>query len=64
MMGKKQKMRILVKILDSAVRLPAQAHPDKIFSRKYFNSEYGKTESWIVLGTRPGQKSILVLKTV
>ena len=56
MLGKKGKMRILVKILDSAVRLPAQAHPDKIFSRKYFNSEYGKTESWIILGTRPGTK--------
>lgn len=50
--GKTGKMRILVKILDSAVRLPAQAHPDKEFSKKYFDSEYGKTESWIVLNTR------------
>lgn len=56
MLGSTQKMRILVKILDSAVRLPAQAHPDKAFSRKHFNSEYGKTESWIVLDTRPGAK--------
>lgn len=56
MLGTSLKMRILVKILDSAVRLPAQAHPDKAFSRKYFNSEYGKTESWIVLDTRPGAK--------
>ena len=53
MLGKSQKLRILVKVLDSAVRLPAQAHPDKAFSRKHFNSEYGKTESWIVLDTRP-----------
>lgn len=52
MLGSSRKMRILVKILDSAVRLPAQAHPDKAFSRKYFNSEYGKTESWIVLDKR------------
>ncbi len=52
MLGSSQKMRILVKILDSAVRLPAQAHPDKAFSKKYFNSEYGKTESWIVLDKR------------
>ena len=37
MLGSSQKMRILVKILDSAVRLPAQAHPDKEFSRKYFS---------------------------
>lgn len=56
MTGSSKKMRILVKILDSAVRLPAQAHPDKAFSRKYFNSEYGKTESWIVLDIRPGAK--------
>ena len=56
MLGSSKKMRILVKILDSAVRLPAQAHPDKAFSKKHFNSEYGKTESWIVLDTRPGAK--------
>ena len=56
MLGSTKKMRILVKILDSAVRLPAQAHPDKAFSRKYFDSEYGKTESWIILDTRPGAK--------
>lgn len=56
MLGSSEKMRILVKILDSAVRLPAQAHPDKAFSKKHFNSEYGKTESWIVLDTRPGAR--------
>lgn len=56
MLGSSKKLRILVKILDSAVRLPAQAHPDKAFSRKFFNSEYGKTESWIVLDTRPDAK--------
>jgi len=56
LLGKSGKLRILVKVLDSAVRLPAQAHPDKEFSRKYFNSGYGKTESWIVLDTRPGAK--------
>lgn len=56
MLGKGNKYRILVKLLDSAVRLPAQAHPDKPFSRKHFNSEYGKTESWLVLDTRPEAK--------
>ena len=56
MLGSSKKMRILVKILDSAVRLPAQAHPDKAFSRKHFNSEYGKTESWIILDTREDAK--------
>lgn len=56
MLGSSQKMRILVKVLDSAVRLPAQAHPDKAYSRKYFHSDYGKTESWIILDTRPDAK--------
>ena len=52
MLGPQGKLRILVKYLDSAIRLPAQAHPDKDFSRAHFHSEYGKTESWIILGTR------------
>ena len=56
LLGSHKKLRILVKVLDSAIRLPAQAHPDKEFSRKYFNSEYGKTECWIVLDTRPDAK--------
>ena len=47
---------MLTKILDSAIRLPVQAHPDKAFSRKYFNSSYGKEESWYILATRPGGK--------
>ena len=50
MLGPQGKLRILVKYLDSAIRLPAQAHPDKDFSRAHFHSEYGKTESWIILG--------------
>lgn len=56
MLGSSGKMRILVKVLDSAVRLPAQAHPDKAYSRKHFHSEYGKTESWIILDTREDAK--------
>ncbi len=52
MLGPQGKLRILVKYLDSAIRLPAQAHPDKEFSRAHFHSEYGKTESWIILGMR------------
>jgi len=56
LLGKAGKLRILVKALDSAIRLPAQAHPDKEFSRKYFNSDYGKTECWTILGLREGAK--------
>lgn len=51
-----RKYDCLVKYLDSAVRLPFQVHPTKEFSRKYFNSEYGKTEAWLVVATRPGAK--------
>ena len=51
-----RKYDCLVKFLDSAVRLPFQVHPNKEFSRKYFNSEYGKTEAWLVVATRPGAK--------
>jgi mannose-6-phosphate isomerase len=47
---------MLVKILDSAVRLPAQTHPDPAFSRKHFSSNHGKTECWVILATRPGAK--------
>lgn len=56
MLGERDRFGVLVKILDSAVRLPVQAHPDKAFSRRYFHSEYGKAESWIVLAVRPHAK--------
>jgi mannose-6-phosphate isomerase len=56
MLGERDNFDILVKILDSAIRLPAQAHPDKAFSRKHFNSGYGKTEMWIILATRENAK--------
>ncbi len=54
MLGDRKGLDVLVKALDSAIRLPVQAHPDKEFSRKYFNSEFGKAESWLVLATREG----------
>lgn len=53
LLGDREEFGVLTKVLDSAIRLPAQAHPDKAFSRKHFNSEYGKAESWIVLACRP-----------
>ena len=56
MLGRNNNYRILVKVLDSAIRLPAQAHPDKEFSKKYFNSNFGKTECWIILATRSNAK--------
>ncbi len=52
MLGNRDSLDVLVKGLDSAIRLPVQAHPDKAFSRAHFNSEFGKAESWVVLATR------------
>lgn len=43
---------VLCKLVDSAIRLPIQCHPDIDFARKHYKSEYGKTESWLILGTR------------
>ena len=47
-----KELGILTKFLDSAIRLPLQVHPDNKKSKELYNSKYGKTESWIVLGTR------------
>lgn len=55
-LGDRDGIEILTKILNSSIRLPVQAHPDKPFSKKYFNSKYGKEESWLILGTEPGAK--------
>jgi mannose-6-phosphate isomerase len=51
-----RKYDCLVKFLDSAIRLPVQVHPTKDFSKKYFHSDYGKTEAWLVVATRPNAK--------
>lgn len=53
LLGERAEFGVLTKVLDSAIRLPAQAHPDGAFSRQHFNSNYGKAESWIVLACRP-----------
>ena len=43
---------VLVKLIDSAERLTIQVHPDKQFAKTLFHSDYGKTESWYILGGR------------
>jgi len=45
-------LNLLVKLLDSSIRLPLQTHPSKIFSQKYLNSDFGKAEAWYILATR------------
>jgi mannose-6-phosphate isomerase len=43
---------LLVKLLDPAERLPVHAHPSRAFARRHLGSEFGKTETWIIVGTR------------
>ncbi|MEY7971690.1 class I mannose-6-phosphate isomerase [Saccharomonospora xinjiangensis] len=43
---------LLVKLLDAGQRLPVHFHPDDEFARRHFDSHFGKTEAWIVVGTR------------
>lgn len=42
----------LMKLLDSAIRLPVQVHPSRAFAREHLNSQFGKNEAWYVVATR------------
>lgn len=43
---------VLVKLLDAAERLTIQVHPDRDTAQRLFQSSYGKTEAWYILGGR------------
>ncbi len=58
-LGDCPKWDVLVKLLDSGIRLPMQCHPDREFAKRYFHSEYGKAEMWIVVATRENAKLFL-----
>ncbi len=47
-----RELSVLCKLLDAAVRLPIQCHPDRAFARQYLQSAFGKTEAWVIIGTR------------
>jgi mannose-6-phosphate isomerase len=51
---------LLVKLLDSAQRLPVHAHPDRAFAETQLHSPFGKTEAWIVLATRGSSGDVWV----
>lgn len=53
-LGGRRELGVLVKFLDSAIRLPMQVHPTREFSRQHFGSRYGKAEAWLILAVRPG----------
>ncbi|MCJ7465533.1 MAG: class I mannose-6-phosphate isomerase [Maribacter sp.] len=44
--------QVLVKLLDSSIRLHIQVHPTVSFSRKYLDSNHGKTEAYVILDVR------------
>ncbi len=54
---------LLMKILDAAEQLPIQCHPTVPDARRYFNSNFGKTEAWYVVATREinGQQPYLLV---
>ncbi len=43
---------LLVKLLDSAMRLHIQAHPSVAWARQHLHADSGKTEAWWILQTR------------
>ena len=51
---------LLVKLLDAAERLPVHAHPDRAFARRHLDSQFGKTEAWIVLDMRGDESEVWV----
>ena len=51
---------LLVKLLDAAERLPVHAHPSRPFAREHLDSQFGKTEAWIVLDTRSDDARVWV----
>ncbi|UOZ10519.1 class I mannose-6-phosphate isomerase [Amycolatopsis sp. WQ 127309] len=62
---------LLVKLLDAGQRLPVHFHPSDAFAKQHFDSHFGKTEAWIVVGTYgddprvyPGFKETLTKDTV
>lgn len=53
--------QLLVKLLDSAIRLHFQVHPTVEFARLRLGASSGKTEAYHVLATRPGLDARLYL---
>ncbi len=54
---------VLVKALDAGERLTIQVHPDRQFAKEVFQSNFGKTEAWLVIGGREidGEKPSVLL---
>jgi mannose-6-phosphate isomerase len=48
----KEQLGVLVKVLDASERLTIQVHPSRENARTFFDSDFGKTEAWLILGGR------------
>jgi mannose-6-phosphate isomerase len=44
----------LAKLIDSAIRLPLQAHPTREFAKRKLGKPWGKFECYVILSVRPG----------
>jgi mannose-6-phosphate isomerase len=51
---------LLVKLLDAGQRLPVHCHPSDEFASAHFNSRFGKTEAWIVVGTATKDPTVYI----
>ncbi|HMK97133.1 MAG TPA: class I mannose-6-phosphate isomerase [Acidimicrobiales bacterium] len=51
---------LLVKLLDAGERLPVHLHPPRSFAYPHLGSRHGKTEAWVVLGTRGAEPAVYV----
>jgi mannose-6-phosphate isomerase len=49
---------LLVKLLDAGERLPVHVHPDRSYALRHLGSRHGKTEAWIILGTRGAEPTV------
>lgn len=47
-----ESLGVLVKLIDAAERLGVQCHPDREKAREFFDSSFGKTECWHIVGCR------------
>lgn len=44
----------LMKLLDASMRLHVQAHPTAAWAQQHLNSRWGKLETYLIVGVRPG----------
>ncbi|MGN0563825.1 MAG: class I mannose-6-phosphate isomerase [Candidatus Heritagella sp.] len=51
-MPEREKLGVLVKLLDAQEQLGLQCHPSRPYAKEHFSSDFGKEESWYVIGTR------------